>query len=51
MWPFSSELKVNLYQIVLIAMLGTVFLQHISESRKSNLLHKTVWAPFSRNMH
>ena len=51
MWPFSSELKVNLYQIELIVMLGRVLVQFIQNLRKSNLLHKTVWAPFRRNMH
>ena len=30
MWPFSSELKVNFYQIKLIVMLGRVLLQIIS---------------------
>ena len=64
MWPFSSELKVNLYQIELIFMLGRagildvyigslgrVLLQFISEFKEIELLHKTVWAPFRRNMH
>ena len=50
-WPFSSELKVNLYQIELIVMLGRVLLQFISEFKEIELLHKTVWAPFRRNMH
>ena len=31
MWPFSSESKINLYQIELIVMLGRVLLQFISE--------------------
>ena len=34
MWPFSSELKVNLYQIELIVMLGRVLLQFISEFKE-----------------
>ena len=34
MWPYSSELKVNLYQIELIVMLGRVLLQFISELKE-----------------
>ena len=34
MWPFSGELKVNLYQIELIVMLGRVLLQFISEFKE-----------------
>ena len=32
--PFCSELKVNLYQIKLIVMLGIVLLQFISEFKE-----------------
>ena len=34
MWPFSSELKVHLYQIELIVMLGRVLLQFVSEFKE-----------------
>ena len=34
MWPFFSELKVNLYQIELIVMLGSMLLQFISEFKE-----------------
>ena len=34
MWPFSSELKVNLYQIELNVMLRRVLLQFISEFKE-----------------
>ena len=34
MWPYSSELKVNSYQIELIVMLGRVLLQFVSEFKE-----------------
>ena len=45
MWPFFSELKVNLYQIELIVMLGSMLLQFISEFKEIGICYIKLYGP------